>query len=52
MIIQPSLRLELDIPAQRLVSQYVTNNKNIEEQVKKELRVLWIIYAEMTIWHH
>lgn len=35
MIIQPSLKLELDIPAQRLVSQYVTNNKNIEKQVKK-----------------
>lgn len=35
MIIQPALRLELDIPAQRLVSQYVTNNKNIEKQVKK-----------------
>lgn len=38
MIIQPSLRLELDIPAQRLVSQYVTNNKNIEEQVKKGIK--------------
>lgn len=35
MDIQSSLRLELQIPAQRLVSQYVTNNKNIEEQVKK-----------------
>lgn len=35
MDIQPSLRLELQIPAQRLVSQYITNNKNIEEQVKK-----------------
>lgn len=35
MDIQPSLRLELCIPAQRLVSQYITNNKNIEEQVKK-----------------
>ena len=35
MDIQPSLRLELQIPAQRLVSQYVTNNENIEKQVKK-----------------
>lgn len=35
MNIQPSLRLELQIPAQKLVSQYITNNKNIEEQVKK-----------------
>lgn len=35
MIIEPSLKLELCIPAQRLVSQYITNNKNIEEQVKK-----------------
>lgn len=35
MDIQPSLRLELQIPAQKLVSQYITNNKNIEEQVKK-----------------
>lgn len=35
MTIEPSLKLELCIPAQRLVSQYVTNNKNIEEQVKK-----------------
>lgn len=35
MITEPSLRLELQIPAQRLVSQYVTNNKNIEKQVKK-----------------
>lgn len=35
MNIQPSLRLELQIPAQRFVSQYITNNKNIEEQVKK-----------------
>lgn len=35
MIIEPSLKLELCIPAQRLVSQYITNNKNIEKQVKK-----------------
>lgn len=35
MTIEPSLKLELCIPAQRLVSQYITNNKNIEEQVKK-----------------
>lgn len=35
MDIQPSLRLELQIPAQKLVSQYITNNKNIEKQVKK-----------------
>ena len=35
MDIQSSLRLELQIPAQRLVSQYVTNNENIEKQVKK-----------------
>lgn len=35
MEIQPSLRLELQIPAQKLVSQYITNNENIEEQVKK-----------------
>ncbi len=31
----PSIKLELQIPAQRLLSQYITNNKNIEEQVKK-----------------
>lgn len=35
MFTEPSLKLELHIPAQRLVSQYITNNKNIEEQVKK-----------------
>lgn len=35
MIIEPSLKLELQIPAQRMLSQYITNNKNIEEQVKK-----------------
>lgn len=32
---QPSIKLELQVPAQRLLSQYITNNKNIEEQVKK-----------------
>lgn len=35
MDIQPSLRLELQIPAQRMLSQYIINNKNIEKQVKK-----------------
>lgn len=35
MFTQPSLRLELEIPAQKLVSQYITNNENIEKQVKK-----------------
>lgn len=35
MDIQPSLRLELHIPAQRMLSQYIINNKNIEKQVKK-----------------
>ncbi len=35
MDIQPSLRLELLIPAQRMLSQYIINNKNIEKQVKK-----------------
>lgn len=35
MFTELSLKLELHIPAQRLVSQYITNNKNIEEQVKK-----------------
>lgn len=35
MFTQPSLKLELEVPAQRLVSQYITNNKNIEKQVKK-----------------
>jgi uncharacterized membrane-anchored protein YjiN (DUF445 family) len=35
MDIQPSLRLELQIPAQRMLSQYIINNENIEKQVKK-----------------
>lgn len=35
MNIQPSLRLELQIPAQRMLSQYIINNENIEKQVKK-----------------
>lgn len=35
MEIQSSLKLELQVPAQRLLSQYIINNKNIEEQVKK-----------------
>lgn len=32
---ETSIKLELQVPAQRLLSQYITNNKNIEEQVKK-----------------
>lgn len=35
MDIQSSLRIELQIPAQRMISQYITNNENIEKQVKK-----------------
>lgn len=35
MDIQSSLRLELQIPAQRMLSQYIINNENIEKQVKK-----------------
>lgn len=35
MDIQPSLKLELQIPAQRMLSQYIINNENIEKQVKK-----------------
>ena len=35
MDIQPSLRLELQIPVQRMLSQYIVNNENIEKQVKK-----------------
>lgn len=35
MDIQPSLRLELQIPAQKMLSQYIINNENIEKQVKK-----------------
>lgn len=35
MDIQPSLRLKLQIPAQRMLSQYIINNENIEKQVKK-----------------
>ena len=35
MDIQPSLRLELQIPAQRMLSQYIINNENIEKQDKK-----------------
>lgn len=31
MFTQPSLRLELEIPAQKLISQYITNNENIEK---------------------
>lgn len=38
MDIQPSLRLELQIPAQRMLFQYIINNENIEKQVKKRNR--------------
>ena len=31
MLEQPSIKLELQVPAQRSLSQYITNNKNIEE---------------------
>lgn len=38
MDIQSSLRIELQIPTQRMISQYITNNENIEKQVKKRNR--------------
>lgn len=35
MVELPKIRLELDVPAKQLVSMYVTDNRQIEEQVKK-----------------
>lgn len=35
MIELPKIRLELDVPAKKLISMYVTENRQIEEQVKK-----------------